>query len=441
MQVDDRGLVLSTTSAVAAAHFNAAVRDYLEYRLSAMDELKQALAADPGFALAHCLRGCFLMLIGTTSTHPGARKALAEAERCGDAASERERAHIRALRAWVERRPLTANAIWERLLLESPRDVLALRLQHFNAFWLGRADLLRDVPASVLSAWEPRLPGYGNVLGMLAFGLEECGDCRRAERLGREAVERNSDDLWAIHAVAHVLETEERYEDGCAWLNQPSGSWTDRNPFKDHLWWHRALYALERGDDAAVLELYDREIQVGETGFYLDVQNAASLLMRLELVGVRVGDRWERLADVALERQDDHVMPFTDAHYMMALVGAGRLQAAAGYLDRVAAFGASGDDEVAQAAARILLPVCRGLLAFARADYRGALDALLPVRHDLAGMGASHAQRDVFAQLTIEAALRAGRQEVVRRLVSERQLLRPGSRYLEGALTRLAAPS
>ena len=439
MHVDDRGLVLSTTSAAAAAHFNVAVRDYLEYRLSAMDALKQALAADPGFALAHCLRGCFLMLIGTTATHPGARKALAEAERFAGTATERERAHIAALRAWIERRPLTADAIWQRLLLDSPCDVLALRLQHFNAFWLGRADLLRDVPASVLSAWEAGLPGYGNVLGMLAFGLEECGDCRRAERFGREAVERNRDDLWAIHAIAHVLETEERYDEGLAWLDQPAGSWTDRNPFKDHLWWHRALYALERSDDAAVLELYDREIRVGETGFYLDVQNAASLLMRLELVGVSVGDRWERLADVALERQDDHVMPFTDAHYMMALAGAGRLEAAGCYLERVGAFGASGDDEVARAARRLLLPVCQGLLAFARADYRAALDALLPVRHELAGMGASHAQRDVFAQLAIEAALRASRRDVAQRLASERQVLRPGSRYLEGALTRLAA--
>lgn len=439
MQVDDRGLVLTTASAAAAGHFNAAVRDYLEYRLSAMDELKQALAADPGFALGHALRGCFLMLIGTISTHPGARKALAEAERCSVGASERERAHIAALRAWVERRPLTANAIWERLLIDWPLDVLALRLQHFNAFWLGRADLLRDVPASVLSAWKPGLPGYGNVLGMLAFGLEECGNCGRAERLGREAVERNQEDLWAIHAVAHVLETEERYDEGLAWLNQPAGAWGDRNPFKDHLWWHLALYALERGDDTLVLELYDREIRVGDTGFYLDVQNAASLLMRLELVGVGVGDRWDRLAEVARERQDDHVMPFTDAHYMMALAGAGRLEEGARYLDRVAEFGASGDDEVALAARRILLPVCQSLLAFARADYGAAVDAFLPIRHDVAGLGASHAQRDVLAQLAIEAALRAGREEVVRRLVSERRVMRPGSRYLQHASERVTA--
>lgn len=51
-------------------------------------------------------------------------------------------------------------------------------------------------------------------------------------------------------------------------------------------------------------------------------------------------------------------------------------------------------------------------------------------------MGASHAQRDVFAQVVIETAIRAGRQEVAGRLVSERQVMRPNSRYLKHALAR-----
>ena len=67
------------------------------------------------------------------------------------------------------------------------------------------------------------LPGYGNVLGMLAFGLEECGDYAEAEKAGRRSVEISPEDLWGIHAVAHVLEMQGRLADGAAWLDQPGG--------------------------------------------------------------------------------------------------------------------------------------------------------------------------------------------------------------------------
>ena len=67
-------------------------------------------------------------------------------------------------------------------------------------------------------------------------------------------------------------------------LDQPFGAWSDRNPFKDHVWWHTALFALELGDYDRVLDVYDREVKVNEVGFYLDVQNAASMLMRLKLM-------------------------------------------------------------------------------------------------------------------------------------------------------------
>ena len=62
-----------------------------------------------------------------------------------------------------------------------------------------------------------------------------------------------------------------------------------------HNWWHLALFLidLDRGDEA--LALYDARVGRVE-GFSEDQINAVSLLARLELRGVDVGDRW---ADVA----------------------------------------------------------------------------------------------------------------------------------------------
>jgi len=428
-QHDQRGLVLTTASPEAAEHVARAIADYLEYRLSAMPAVKQAIEADPAFALAHCLRGYFLMLIGAEAVVPGARKALAAAEAHSEGASERERGHIKALRAWTEGRLSDAGACWERILLAEPRDLLALRLHHFNTFWLGRADLLRDVPASVLPAYDKTMPGYGNVLGMLAFGLEECGERHRAEAIGREAVACSAEDLWAVHAVAHVLEGEERHQEGVAWLDYPLSSWDDRNPFKDHLWWHKALHAYELGDDEQVLALYDAAIQVDPNGFYLDIQNAASLLFRLRLLGIDVGDRWQALADVAETRLADHTQAFTDAHVMLALAGAERFDAAstllAGIEGLVEAAGRSPDYPV-----EITATLCRGVLDTCRGEPAAGLDALLSVHRKLDVIGGSHAQRDIFAQIIIDAARKASRDDITRSLVAARRTLKPTSRFL-----------
>jgi len=203
---------------------------------------------------------------------------------------------------------------------------------------MGRSADLRGGPARVLHAWDEKVPGYGNVLGMLSFGHEECGAYPEAEAAGRQAMELDREDLWALHAVAHVLEMQGRLKEGLAWLDFPANAWDDRNPFRGHLWWHRALFLYEGGDYEAVLALYDRSIASEKSDFYLDIQNAAALLARLEFAGVNVGDRWGHLAEHVEGRLDDHVLAFTDTHAMMALAATGRGDAAMRLLASLEAF-------------------------------------------------------------------------------------------------------
>jgi len=73
------------------------------------------------------------------------------------------------------------------------------------------------------------------------------------------------------------------------------------------------------------------------------------------------------------------------------------------------------------------LPLCRAVAACCRGDYDEAAELLLPIRADYPLLGASHAQRDVFAQLLNEAALRARRFRLARGLLAERVELRPSS--------------
>jgi tetratricopeptide (TPR) repeat protein len=375
--------------------------------------------------MAHCLRGYLFMLFSSNQVMGKVAESLAAAEAAARTATPREQAHVAALRAWSTGDLVRTDAIWDQILVDDPLDVLALRLQHFNTFWMGRSLALRDGVARVMHAWDGSLPGYGSVLGMYSFGLEEAGEYERAEALGRRAVEINGDDLWAIHAVAHVLEMQGRAKDGGEWLSQAPDAWDDRNPFKGHVWWHTAMFSLAAGDFDRVLELYDHGVAPDPSDFYLDVQNAASMLARLDLLGVDVGDRWVSLADIAEQRTGDHMLAFTEMHYVMALVHEGRLEAAGRLLESLRAFAETPDNFAAAAMKEVGNQTCEAILAYGKGDYATAIDLMLPIRASYARVGASHAQRDIFAQFLIDAALKDGRLKLARTLLSERVELFP----------------
>ncbi|MDZ4735983.1 MAG: tetratricopeptide repeat protein [Rhodospirillaceae bacterium] len=439
MHEDRWGNPVTASTRAAVDGYDDALAAFLEYRLAAGEYVKAALAADPSFPMGLCLRGYMLMQLATNAVAGKVDQAIAAAQGVAGDATPRERMHLEALQQWRVGQIGAACRQWEDIVAAFPRDLLALRLHHFMSFWQGRRVDLREVPATALKAIDPEMPGYGFVLGMHAFGLEECGHYRQAEQQGREAVARNRDDLWAIHAVAHVLEMQGRADEGLGWLDYPAGSWADRNPFKAHVWWHAALFALERGDPAHVLELYDRDIRVDESGFYLDVQNAASLLMRLTLAGIDVGDRWQPLADLAQTRTGDHVMAFTDAHYMMALAGAGRIEAAGRYLDSLRAFAATGANDAATLAATLTVPIGEALLAYGEGQYGQAGDKFAALVGAMAPIGGSHAQQDIFSLILIDAVIRAGRKDQAQALLDERVRHRPadfGTRKLMEALAR-----
>lgn len=436
MLYDRTGLVLSTTSPAAAAAYDAALFDMLEYRLSMGDRVKAALDADPGFLMGHVLR--VVMLLGLSSTAVAAKvdEALAGIDALLGEASAREQRHVAALKAWSKGHVRQARSEWSAIVANHPQDLLALRLHHFNAFWQGDREALRALPAQALSRVDNAMPGYGFLLSMVAFGSEECGDYRVAETYGRQAVELNGEDLWGIHAVAHVMEMEGRTEEGVAWLAQPLDAWADRNPFQEHVWWHRALFLLDLGRIDETLELFDKKVDVDERGFYLDVQNAASLLMRLRLAGIDVGGRWEKLARLAVQRTGDHVLPFTDAHFVLALIAARHFDEARRYLASQQAF-AAGSSDAALVTRDVGVALTQGLIAYGEGREDSAVELITSVRDRLWALGGSHAQQDIFRQILIDAAERAGKADLARSLLVERSGLMRGSRWGDARLAAL----
>src|SRR6185312_8586933 len=139
---------------------------------------------------------------------PMAEAAAADARRLLDGATPRERAHLAALQHWIDGEPDRAASVWEQILSDHPRDVLAFRLAHFVNFWLGRPDLMLASVLGVERHWSDDLPGYGAILGCRCFAHEENGYYTEAEASGRAAIDRDPGDLWAANGVAHVMEMQ-----------------------------------------------------------------------------------------------------------------------------------------------------------------------------------------------------------------------------------------
>ncbi len=410
-------------------HFDEAITSYLGFRRDTGEHLDRALAADPDFAMGHCARGYFLKLFADRALDPSIDAAVSAAE--GSAgergATGRERDHIAALTAWHAGDWQTALACWDRILIDDPLDVLALKLSNHLYFYLGDSLNVRDSVARVLYAWNERTAGHGFVLGMYAFGLEECGDYAGADAMGQQAIEINPADVWAIHAVIHVMEMQGRHREGTELLKTSETVWTRCNNFANHLWWHGALLLMDLERYHAVLDGYDNRIRAEKTDDYLDIVNAASLLWRLEEAGIDVGSRWSELADKAEARSADHLLPFADVHYMMALAGDGRVGAARAMLASLKESAAQGGGMVAGITADIAVPLCAALLAYAGGDYARTVELLEPIRYDLKYVGGSHAQKDVFHRTLVAAAMKSGQLAVARALMSERTADRPSS--------------
>lgn len=435
---DFRGLVVTGADAGGIALYEQALAELQLYRADPLATIEAAIAAAPGFAMAHAMKA-WLNLMGTEpSGLAPAREAAAAAAAL--AATERERGHVAALSHLLDGRWHAAGRVLEDVAIAHPRDALALVVGHQIDFYTGRARMLRDRIARALPHWDGDLPNRHTILGMHAFGLEECGDYARAEAQGRRAVEADRRDGWAQHAVAHVMEMQNRTSEGIAWMEGNVDGWSGDSFLQVHNWWHLALYYLEGGDRDAVLRLYDEHI--GGSGVILDLVDASAMLWRLSLRGLDVGARWQAVADGWAAAGGAGSYAFNDAHAMMAFTGAGRHDEAEALLARVEETAAQTGDNPA-ATRDVGLPVCRALAAFAAGDYGRTVELLRTARPVAHRFGGSHAQRDVIDLTLIEAAIRSGAAPTARALVEERRDRRPESpltRLLVKRAAALAAP-
>ena len=434
--VDRFGNPVSSHSRAALDLYDQAVHQLNYYRNDPIHTIDQALALDPAFVMGHCFKAGLLATTSERGSEPGIAAALEAAERHVGHALERERMHLNAARAWLSRDFAGAAKLYGDISAEYPRDLLALQIAHLFDFLLGHSTMLRDRPAQVLHAWGDRDAQRGLVLGMHAFGLEECGDYDNAEALGRRAMELSPADIWAAHAVAHVLEMRGQTRSGIEWIKDSAPGWMHDNFLAFHNWWHLALFHLDEEDYGSALAVYDTRIRPISTRVAGEMVDASALLWRLRLRNIDVGDRWAELASSWEQLGDDGHYAFNDVHALMAFLATGKQRQVQRIMDGMNT--AARLPETNGIMTRdVGLPIGRALCAFERQDFEVAIDELQRVRPFAHRFGGSHAQRDLLQLTTTEAAFRAGRRSLARALVGERLALKAGSEFNRSLLDRL----
>lgn len=429
-----------TGSAEAVAAYDRAVGHLVRFRIDVLDAVVAA-AADPSCVLGRVL-SAYLALLSTEGADVA--RAAATVGSIGDdrRLEERERAHRSVLETWVAGDLRGAGALLGALSIEYPRDLLALYVGHQIDFLTGNAAKLRDRIGRALSDWSTDDPAFGFLLGMHAFGLEECNQYGRAAEAGRAALAAHPEDVWGLHAVVHTYEMQGQVRDGLGFFDERRADWRGDNFLRVHNSWHYALFALEGDDVARALAIYDEVLHPpGTRDVAYELVDAASLLWRLELEGTPVGGRWSPLADAWRRVLVPGFYPFNDLHAVMAYVGDGDLAEGQRVVAALERSVEAGHPSTAgrQRTAQVGRAVCSGLLRFATADFDGAIESLLSVRGSVHEIGGSHAQRDVVERTLLEAAIRAGRGDLARALLSERVSRRESSAYAWGKRAELLA--
>ena len=424
-------ITTDATTTDAAGTYDRAIDRLIRYHPDVVTLTTELVSEQPGYAMGHVLASYLSLTSTDVPDLPGARES-ADAL-MGLDLGPRETAHQAAIERWLAGDWHGAARTLDELLIAWPSDVLALLVGHQLDFFRGDAANLRDRVARSLRRIDPKDPHYAFAQGMFAFGLEESGDYQAAERNGFAAIEAHRDDVWAIHAIAHVYEMQGRVDEGIAFMRSREGDWGTGNMFTVHNWWHLAIYMLEAGRVDDALAIYDSRVHTPDSaGVPLEMLDASALLWRLHLESEDTGGRFPSLADAWASRaagQPWYV--FNDVHAVIALVGAGRVDEARAIVERLQGYvatGAAGATNVAMTE-EIGLPACRAVIATVDGDHARVVSELLPIRKVFNHFGGSHAQRDALQRTLLTAAIRGGQLDLAEALVSERLALRQSSVY------------
>ena len=410
-------LPLTTESRTAADHYVAALDMFIAQTYGVEREFGRAVEADESLAVAHAAIGLLQLY---RNAPDDAKRTAARAQKLAVNASRRERQQVETISLMINGRNDKAYKLIQEHLKEFPRDILMVRLASRVLILGCSAAGVANFPEELLSMVKPLASEYGDdwaFLGQYAFAHHETGQFADALTYAERSLEQRPDNANASHSVAHVFFETGDPDGGSDFLGDWLEGYDRRGPFNVHLSWHQALFQLATGRSENAVSLYEDHIRptVLKKNFG-SLQDAASLMWRMKIYGDGEPGAWEEVLEIARPAAEKPGPAFRDAHAALAFAAGGHAEEMGKLISGLDAMAGEGN----ALSREVMLPLAKGVEAFAHGEYQDAADNLDGLVEQLPRIGGSHAQREVFEDTILESYIRAGRFDRAQDLLNTR---------------------
>ncbi|MBA0706214.1 hypothetical protein Golax_018339, partial [Gossypium laxum] len=280
-------------------------------------------------------------------------------------------------------------------------------------FYMGRPDLSLDLVQQVL----PRNQQENFIYGMLAFPLLELGRMADAEDAAKKGFEINNQDVWAQHALCHVLQYKCQYKEAVQFMEECSNAWSSCSSFMlTHNWWHVAVCYLEgHSPITKVREVYDhciwKEMERTDAIAVEVCLNALGLLLRVFVRGKLdiFEDRLKVLAASLSDQANWFMVWHLDLLILWALAFTEELPKAEDLLNGLK-FRLSKMNKKKQQIMQRAMLLAEAMYEYGRGNEKQALEILGPDfdAYSFKIIGASDEQLDVFNEVWYTMLLNTG---------------------------------
>lgn len=421
MLTDRYGLALSTPVAAARDAYVEGVDLLLTVYPGAAAAFDRAIAADPGFALAHIGKARTFHLAGNLAAM---RESLATALTLTEGGSARELSHTNVFRHLFAGQAVAALAALRTHVETWPRDALVLSLAANQGGLIGMSGL-PGREQGLVDFLDPLARHYGEDWWFEAhygMALSEIGRHDAARPKIERSLAQTRRNAYGAHAFAHLCyETGER-DSGIAFMRDWLPLYDRGGGLFGHLNWHLGLFELHAGNLEGGLRLYKDAFCADDHrgAVHQKLSDSSSFLWRSELAGhPHDAARWAKLVDYAREKIPRPGFSLADWHVALAFAATGdhaALESWVASIEELVKAGRYPSGATIPAAAR-------AFAAFQRGDHEATIELIVPMLPDRERMGGSRAQVDLVEATLLRAYLKAGREAEARRLLAER---RPG---------------
>ncbi|MEP4198368.1 MAG: hypothetical protein ABJL99_22325 [Aliishimia sp.] len=426
MQLEDKfGADWTCSDTATISLWNAAMDSYLDFSGSPVGDVQSI--TDPEFLAGPAFCAAMKLLSGMDPSDPSILRNLEDmqAARTGGV----EDGHATAVDLLARGEPTAAAFAWDEVLTRRPNDILAHKCSHETWFLVGNGAAMRASTSTALQRLPSSAPCFAVVAAQHGFALEETGDYAEAEGWDRIALDLAPRDCWALHCLAHVFESQNRHNEAMGLLEAKQPIWTKQNLLSAHIWWHLALRLIEMGEITAAMAIFDDTLAHTPASNQFRLTDGTSLLWRLELHGVDVGDRWRLMADKWGKAAQTHQNAYLDLHSAFAFASCPDHAAVSLYFDSLEVAFEGASSEQANTYAEVVLPLVDAIRVFPD-DKSKAARLIAPLLPELHRIGGSIVQREIVERSFTSALIATHQPEKVARYLDPKIATHPNTPWI-----------